>query len=102
MIEFFVVSLLQAAAGMPDAPPAPAATEPAGVSAPAEAGAPTEPAAEPAPAAEAAPAPVQMRRERVCHEMEISGRRIPQRVCRTVMVPVEPEQPAQATTPEQD
>lgn len=96
MLEFLVISLLQSIAGAPDSPPAPAAAEPAGVTAPADTAAPETAPEAPAPAAEpAAPAPVQMRRERVCHEMEISGRRIPQRVCRTVMVPVEPEQPQQ-------
>ncbi|HRO04168.1 MAG TPA: hypothetical protein PLS69_11250 [Terricaulis sp.] len=54
-----------------------------------ESAAAAAPAAESAPAAEAAPAERQYRRERVCREVEITGRRMPQRVCQNVMVPVE-------------
>lgn len=85
MLELLIVGILQAVAGMPESPPPPAAAETGSISA-AESHAPALAAEEAAP-----PAPVQMRRERVCTEIAISGRRLPQRVCRTVMVPVEPE-----------
>jgi len=87
MIELLIVALLQAVAGEPiQAEAARPAIEqqakPQNEAQPeaSETPAATEPAAPPAP---------QMRSERVCERMEITGRRLPQRVCRTVMVPVE-------------
>lgn len=93
MIEFLVVALLQAVAGSPAAPAAePAAQEQAAGAGPA---APAPVSEEAAPAAEEpAAAPTQYRRERRCREIEVTGRRMPQRVCTNVMVPV--EEPAAA------
>jgi len=51
-----------------------------------------------APATEAVqaavPAEPQYRRERRCQEVEVTGRRMPQRVCQNVMVLVEPGETA--------
>ncbi|HRP09963.1 MAG TPA: hypothetical protein PLK37_02910 [Terricaulis sp.] len=85
MIELLILTLFQAIAGDPAPAAAPTAHE-HGVT---ESAAAAAPAAESAPAAEAAPAERQYRRERVCREVEITGRRMPQRVCQNVMVPVE-------------
>lgn len=99
MIDILIIALLQAVAGEPAAGPQAPQTEGPAVSAPADTAAPVDaPAAETAPAAEAAPtteaaaaeAPREYRRERRCREVEVTGRRMPQRVCTNVMVPVEP------------
>lgn len=86
MVEFLVLALFQAILGEPAPVPAPATPPNVETAQP-----------EQAPEQAAAPAPVQerrMRRERVCEEVEVTGRRMPQRVCRTVLVPDEPEAPA--------
>lgn len=90
MLQVLMFALLQAVAGDPGPAPAPAPTEQSGS---AEAPAAEAPATE-APAAEEpqAAAPVaerQYRRERRCREVEVTGRRMPQRVCSNVMVPVD-------------
>lgn len=96
MLDLLMLALLQAVAGDPAAAAEPtAAAHEHADHAPAEA---PEAAAEALPAeapqaaetqAAAAPAERQYRRERRCQEIEVSGRRIPQRVCQNVMVPVE-------------
>lgn len=93
MIDFLIIALLQAVAGEPAAAPQAPQTDGPAVAAPAD----TAPAdavapAEATPTAEAAPAeaPREYRRERRCREVEVTGRRMPQRVCTNVMVPVEP------------
>ncbi len=85
MIELLVLALFQAVLGEPAAPPA----TPAPPAAAAE-------SAQPEQAQEQAAAPQaleerRMRRERVCENVEVTGRRMPQRVCRTVLVPDEPD-----------
>jgi len=92
MLELIVVALFQAAAGEPNAaPPAPAADAPvssgAAESAPAASEASPAPTDEAAPAAPTADAP--MVRQRVCEYIEVTGRRMPQRVCRNIMVPAD-------------
>jgi hypothetical protein len=94
MIELLVAALFQAVVGAPAPGPeqrpteAPATTsEVPGVAAP--------PAASPEEAVP--PTVTQYRRERRCESVEVTGRRMPQRVCRNVMVPV--EQPAPAANP---
>jgi hypothetical protein len=100
VIDILIIALLQAVAGGPAAAQAPQTDGPA-VSAPADTTtpAPADAAApaEATPTAEAAPAdaPREYRRERRCREVEVTGRRMPQRVCTNVMVPVGP---APATT----
>ncbi len=100
MFDLILMALLQAVAGDPaqTTPPAPTAAE-----APASAGdAPSaeQPTAD-APAAEApaAAAPVQQfREERVCERLDVStGERMPRRRCRTVQVPIEPDETPAAT-----
>jgi len=90
LINILVFALLQAVAGDP-APAAPHATHEQ--TAPASSGGEAPAAGEVAPAteqsADAAPAERQYRRERRCREVEVTGRRMPQRVCQNVMVPVE-------------
>lgn len=108
MIGFLLVALLQAAAGSPAPAPATAAEEMSAGPGAVEgaAGEAAAPAADPAPAVETAPAaepapdaPVQYRRERRCREVEVTGRRMPQRVCSNVMVPV--TEPAAEAAPAQ-
>lgn len=97
MIDLIFIGLLQAVAGDPAPAQQPAATPAAEQAAPAE----TPAQADQAPAAPtAAPTQPQMREERVCQSIEITGRRMPQRVCRNVMVPV--ETPAPAPAPQQE
>jgi len=89
MIELIFIGLLQAVAGDPAPAQQPATAPPAEQAAPAEAPAEAQAPAQPAPTQP------QMREERVCQSIEITGRRMPQRVCRNVMVPVETPAPAQ-------
>ena len=84
MFDLLMIALLQAVAGEPSA-----ATQPAEQSAAAPA---TTPAPEQAAASDQ-PQP-RMRRQRVCQEIEVTGNRIPQRVCQYVMVEEEPAQQA--------
>ena len=87
MLSFVVIALLQAVAGDPAAP-----AEAADPAAQEQIVAANEASTEPAePSAEQ---PRQMRRERRCTEVAVTGRRMPQRVFQNVMVPVEPDQPA--------
>lgn len=96
MLDMLMVALLQAVAGDPAAAASPAAAalehaEHAPTEAP-EAAADAAPAEAPQAAdtqTAAAPAERQYRRERRCQEVEVTGRRMPQRVCQNVMVPVE-------------
>ena len=83
MLSFFFIALLQTAAGEPAAPATavPVAQE-------------SVLAAQDAAAQPGVDQPRQMRRERRCTEVEVTGRRLPQRVCHNVMVPVEDDQSA--------
>lgn len=84
MLDVLMIALLQAVAGAPNPPEQ--GGEPAPVAA--------ETQTPNATAAETAPAPRQ-RRQRVCQEIQVTGNRIPQRVCQSVMVPAEPEEPTE-------
>ncbi len=101
MLELLMVALFQAVAGAPAPPSAeqPAGQEQVGGAAPEATAVAPEAAAAPAesaPEAAAVPTPTEYRRERRCREVEVTGRRMPQRVCQNVMVPVEqPAAPAQ-------
>lgn len=97
MIDILIIALLQAVAGEPAAAPQAPQTDGPAIAAPAEtapvdAPAPADASTDATPVAEAAPAdaPREYRRERRCREVEVTGRRMPQRVCTNVMVPVEP------------
>lgn len=94
MLDFILIALLQTVAGDPaqTTPPAPAAVEvPASAS---EAPTATE--------APIAPPARQFREERVCERLEVStGERMPRRRCRTIQVPIEPEEtPAEQPAPQ--
>jgi hypothetical protein len=90
MFDFILIALLQTVAGAPaqTTPPTPAAVEaPASAS---EAPTADAPAATEAPAA---PPARQFREERVCERLEVAtGERMPRRRCRTIQVPIEPEE----------
>lgn len=102
MIDLLFVGLLSFIAGDPalsEQPAAPEASvqEPSGAASPAEGAANTDAPAAPAEQQASGPAqPTQYRRERRCREVEVTGRRMPQRVCQNVMAPVEE---STATTP---
>jgi hypothetical protein len=77
VIDLLMMALLQAVAGEPAAAPSPDETI----------------AAQPAPT----PAQPETRRRRVCEETEVTGARIAQRRCRTVVELVEPTETPEAT-----
>jgi hypothetical protein len=97
MFDFILIALLQSVAGDPAqaTPPAPAAVEApasAGETPTADAPAADAPAATEAPAA---PPAQQFREERVCERLDVAtGERMPRRRCRTIQVPIEPEETA--------
>lgn len=92
MLTFLVIAFLAGFAGDPavgeSAPPV-EVSAPEAAEAPAAAPAP---AANEAAAENAAPAAPQYRTERRCENIEITGRRMPQRVCRNVQVLVEADE----------
>ena len=99
MFDFILIALLQTVAGDPaqTTPPAPAAVE-----APASAGETPTADAPAATEAPAAPPAQQFREERVCERLEVAtGERMPRRRCRTIQVPIEPEEtPAEQPAPQ--